>query len=229
MSGSLPRQTFVGQRQGKRTRVAERGGVGVEWTTLHILEGRVAKRRVNLSFTGKLQDEPLLWLLTLSVLAMLLTALPVLALEEASKPRRDEVARRGAEVMPFSLEQTTHIFTKTEKGGLQQVIVKEIPNTEQVKLIQVHLSKISREFAQGDFSDPAKIHGEDMPGLAELRKAKPGEITIEYKELRNGAQINYATDDPALIKAVHQWFDAQLSDHARHAIPGDANRPMHAR
>jgi len=194
-----------------------------------VLEARVAKRRVHLSFPGKLKDEPLSWLLTLSMLGVLLTASPLLAVEEASKARRDEIARRGAEVMPFSLEQTTHIFTKTEKGGLQQVIIKEIPNTEQVKLIQVHLSKISREFAQGDFSDPAKIHGEDMPGLAELRKAKPGEIKIEYKELRNGAQINYATDDPALIEAVHQWFDAQLSDHARHAIPGHTNHPTHAR
>ena len=194
-----------------------------------VLEAQVAKRRVHLSFPGRLKDEPLLWRMTLPMLAMLLTALPVLALEEASELRLDEVARRGAQVMPFSLEQTTHIFAKTEKGGLQQVIVKETSNTEQVKLIQAHLSKISREFAQGDFSDPARIHGEDMPGLAELRKAKPGEIKVGYKELTNGAQIDYATDDPALIKAVHQWFDAQLSDHARHAIPGDANRPMHAR
>ena len=196
---------------------------------LYILEAGVAKGRVHLSFPGKLKDEPLLWLLTLSMMAMLLTALPVLALEEASEPRLDEVARRGAQVMPFSLEQTTHIFAKTEKGGLQQVIVKETSNTGQVKLVQAHLSKISREFAQGDFSDPARIHGEDMPGLAELRKAKPGEITIEYKELSNGAQINYATDDPALIEAVHQWFDAQLSDHARHAIPGHTDHPTHAR
>ncbi|MDZ4339759.1 MAG: aspartate carbamoyltransferase [candidate division NC10 bacterium] len=189
----------------------------------------MAKRRVHLSFPGKIKDERLLWLMALSILAMLLTALPVLALEEASELRLDEVARRGAQVMPFSLEQTTHIFTKTEKGGLQQVIVKETSNTEQVKLIQAHLSKISREFAQGDFSDPAKIHGEGMPGLAELRKAKPGEIRVEYKELTNGAQIDYSTDDPALIEAVHQWFEVQLSDHARHAIPGDAKRPMHAR
>jgi len=196
---------------------------------LYILEAGVAKGRVHLSFPGKLKDEPLLWLLTLSMMAMLLTALPVLALEEASEPRLDEVARRGAQVMPFSLEQTTHIFAKTEKGGLQQVIVKETSNTGQVKLVQAHLSKISREFAQGDFSDPARIHGEDMPGLAELRKAKPGEITVEYKELSNGAQINYATDDPALIEAVHQWFDAQLSDHARHAIPGHTDHPTHAR
>lgn len=189
----------------------------------------MAKGRVHLSFPGKLKDEPLLWLLTLSMMAMLLTALPVLALEEASEPRLDEVARRGAQVMPFSLEQTTHIFAKTEKGGLQQVIVKETSNTGQVKLIQAHLSKISREFAQGDFSDPTRIHGEDMPGLAELRKAKPGEIKVEYKELSNGAEIDYSTDDPALIEAVHQWFEAQLSDHARHAIPGHTTHPTHAR
>ena len=189
----------------------------------------MATRRVHLSFPGKIKDEPLLWRMTLPMLAMLLTALPVLALEEASKPGLDEIARRGAQVMPFSLERTTHIFAKTENGGLQQVIVKETSNTEQVKLIQAHLSKLSREFAQGDFSDPARIHGEDMPGLVELRKAKPGEIKVEYKELTNGAQIDYSTNDPALIEAVHQWFDAQLSDHARHAIPGDANRPMHAR
>jgi len=189
----------------------------------------VVKKGAHLRSSGKLKDEALLWGMVLSMLAMLLTALPVLALEEASEPRRDEIARRGAEVMPFSLEQTTHIFTKTEKGGLQQVIVKEIPNTEQVKLVQAHLSKISREFAQGDFSDPAKIHGEDMPGLAELRKAKPGEIKVEYKELSTGAEIDYSTDDPALIEAVHQWFDAQLSDHAQHAIPGHTDHPTHAR
>jgi hypothetical protein len=67
-----------------------------------------------------------------------------------------------------------------------------------------------------------------MPGLAELRKAKPGEITIEYRELSNGAQIAYSTDDPSLIKAVHQWFDAQLSDHAQHAVPGHTANPTHA-
>jgi hypothetical protein len=34
-----------------------------------------------------------------------------------------------------------------------------------------------------------------------------------------GAQIGYSTDDPSLINTIHQWFDAQLSDHARHAVP----------
>lgn len=164
-----------------------------------------------------------------SILATLLIAVSVPAVEKASGARLDEVARRGAHVMPFSLEHTTHIFTKTAKGGLQQVVVKDIANTEQIKLIRDHLSKISSKFARGDFSDPARIHGADMPGLAELRKAGPGQIRVEYKELTKGAQIEYSADDPSLIDAIYRWFDAQLSDHARHAVSGHIHHPRHDR
>ena len=145
----------------------------------------------------------------------------------ASEARLNEVAVRGAHVMPFALEQTTHVFTKTTQGGVQQVIVKDKGNNEQIKLIREHLLKISHDFTQGDFSNPAKIHGESMPGLAELRKAKQGQIEIKYKDLADGAEITYSTKSPSLIKAIHQWFDAQLSDHARHAVSGHAHHSMH--
>lgn len=145
----------------------------------------------------------------------------------ASEDRLDEVAQRGSHVMPFSLEQTTHVFSKTDKGGVQQVIVKDKANAQQINLIREHLAKISAEFKQGDFSNPAKIHGNNMPGLDELRKAKQGQIKIVYKELADGAEITYSTDYPNLINALHQWFDAQLSDHARHAVSGHANHTMH--
>jgi hypothetical protein len=130
---------------------------------------------------------------------MLLMAGSVAASENATDSRLDEVQRRGARVMPFSLEQTTHIFTKTDKGGIQQVIAKENADADQIGLIRSHLAKISRQFAQGDFSDPAKIHGDDMPGLAALREAEPGRIRIEYEGLKNGGQIVYSADDPGLI------------------------------
>jgi hypothetical protein len=146
---------------------------------------------------------------------------------KASEARLDEVAQRGRHVMPFNLEQTTHVFSRTENGGVQQVIVKDKSNAEQIKLIREHLAKISHEFTQGDFSNPAKIHGDTMPGLNELRKAKPGQIKIDYKELTDGAEITYSTDDANFINALHQWFDAQLSDHARHAVTGHTNHSMH--
>ena len=56
-------------------------------------------------------------LIVLAWLAWLITA-PVFAAEPASEQRLDEVAERGAHVMPFDLEKTVHIFSKTDTGGI---------------------------------------------------------------------------------------------------------------
>ena len=155
------------------------------------------------------------------------SSLSIHAVEKANEARLDEIAQRGTQIMPFNLDQTVHVFSKKEDGGLQQVVVKNQTNTGQIKLIRQHLNEIANKFKQGDFSDPSKLHGDNMPGLAILKKARPGEINIIYTELSDGAQIVYSSDDPALILAIHQWFDAQLSDHARHAMPNYPHHLMH--
>ena len=152
---------------------------------------------------------------------------PSYAVEKASKKRLDEVAQKGAHVMPFDLERMTHIFTKTPQGGIQQVIVKNPEDYDQIKLIREHLTQISGKFQQGDYSNPAKIHGNAMPGLEVLRKAKPNLLKIVYKKMPNGAEIIYSTNSPTLITTIHQWFDAQLSDHSRHAVSGHSMHKMH--
>ncbi len=130
--------------------------------------------------------------------------------------RLEEVATRGAEVMPFDLEETTHIFEKREDGGLQQVIADNASDDEQIRLIRVHLREEAGRFQQGDFHDPAKIHGADMAGLHELVMGHE-RITIVYSDLPAGAQILYTTADDQLVAAIHAWFDAQLADHGEHA------------
>jgi hypothetical protein len=132
-----------------------------------------------------------------------------------AQTRQGEVAARGAKVMPFDLEQTTHVFQKLDDGGLQKVVVKDPSNKKQIALIQSHLREESEKFRKGDFSDPAKIHGEDMPGLAQL-KAGAAKIAIGYTALPDGAQIRYAAKDPKLVAALHQLFSAQVSDHGHH-------------
>ena len=161
----------------------------------------------------------MLRLMVLTALLLPILAGPTQASENASKARQEEVTKRGAQVMSFSLERTVHIFAKTKSGGIQQVIIKDKADSHQITLIRKHLSNIAKEFAQGNFSDPAKIHGKDMPGLAELEKARPDQLRIVYKKLTKGAQIEYSSDNPALIDAIHRWFDAQLADHAG-ALPG---------
>jgi len=159
--------------------------------------------------------------LTLIATAILGLTLTHAALAEPASPERlNEVTQRGMHVMPFDLKQTQHIFTKTETGGVQQVIVKDPNNSKQIDLIRQHLTRISGKFSRGDFSDPDKIHGKNMPGLAALRTAKPGQLHVQYKELPDGAEITYSAEGKELIDAIHQWFDAQLADHGPDAMPG---------
>ena len=56
-----------------------------------------------------------------SLLITLLVTIPTHAVEKASEQRLDEVVQRGSHVMPFNLEQTTHIFSKTEKDIIKSV------------------------------------------------------------------------------------------------------------
>lgn len=147
----------------------------------------------------------------------------------AAPAREAEVAARGAVVMPFDLKATSHVFSKSRNGGLQQVLVRNPKDARQLRLVRSHLREIAGRFEKRDFSAPAQIHGEAMPGLAELTQAKPGEITIHYRDLPNGAQIRYATSNPALVTVLHQWFDAQLADHGADAMEGHAEHHGHGR
>lgn len=140
----------------------------------------------------------------------------------ASGQRQADVAQRGRDVMPFSLAATTHIFTKTTLGGVQQVVVKNANDTEQVRLTRLHLREIRDQFRRGDFSGPTRIHGQDMPGLAELKASKPGHIAITYKDIPAGAELSYTTENAALVSALQRWFDAQLSDHGKDAMSDHA-------
>ncbi len=157
---------------------------------------------------------------TLATVAILgaLWATGALAFQET---RQEEIAEKGAEVMPFDLEKTTHVFEKTETGGVQKVVADDPNDAEQVALIREHLEEEAAAFRRGDLSDPSEIHGEEMPGLKEL-EAGAKEMDIRYSELPDGAKIEYETSDPALVTALHTWFDTQVSDHGDHAEDGSS-------
>ncbi len=126
--------------------------------------------------------------------------------------RQERVAEKGARVMPFDLEATTHVYEKTGNGGVQKVVADDPDDAENVAAIREHLREEADAFGRGEFSDPASIHGGDMPGLAEL-EAGAGRVEVRYEDLPDGAQIVLESEDPELVAAVHEWFDAQLSDH----------------
>jgi len=113
-----------------------------------------------------------------------------------------------------------HVFTKTSDGGTLSVITKDAADERQIRMVRAHLQDMRGRFQRGDYSGPSHIHGDDMPGLAQLKAAKLGEIKVSYREVPAGAELQYRTADARLITALHEWIDAQLSDHGKDAMSG---------
>jgi hypothetical protein len=150
---------------------------------------------------------------------LLLLSTSSLALEKTSPESTKPVPQGTEKSLPYARDETLQTFSKTVHGGVQHVIAKSEKNTRQIKLIQAHLLKISKEFRKGDFSATERIHGVDMPGLVQLKKAETDDVLYEYKALPNGAQIHYSSEYPQLVQALHEWFDAQKSSHGDDAVP----------
>lgn len=129
---------------------------------------------------------------------------------------QEHVHHRAHGVMPFEMSKTVHIFVMTESGGVQKVIAKDAGATDQIALIQQHLKHEAEKFQQGDYSDPATLHGANMPGLKDLR-AGASAIKVRYTDLPLGAEITFETTDLHLLTAIHRWFGAQLSEHGADA------------
>ena len=130
--------------------------------------------------------------------------------------RQEHVHQMAHSVMPFDISKTVHIFKMTESGGVQRVIAKDPGATDQIELIQQHLRHEAKMFQQGNYSDPAKLHGAEMPGLKDL-EAGASRIKVSYEAVPSGAEIRFETTDPRLLTAIHRWFGAQLSEHGADA------------
>jgi hypothetical protein len=134
------------------------------------------------------------------------------------RARQEVVARRGAIVMPFDLDRTTHVFQPASYGGDQTIVADEPTDLDQIRLIREHLQAEAAAFARGDFGDPAQIHSDEMPGLREL-EANYQAIEVTYEPTTDGARITYRSSDASVVDALYDWFAAQVSDHGPHAEP----------
>ncbi len=129
---------------------------------------------------------------------------------------QEHVHHMSHTVMPFDMAKTLHVFAMDDSGGVMRVVARDPGDTEQIELIRRHLEHEAGKFQKGDYSDPAALHGADMPGLKELR-AGASEIEVSYQELPDGAAISFRTKDLHLVTSVHRWFGAQLSEHGSDA------------
>jgi len=153
--------------------------------------------------------------LTLTLAAVALASLPTLAARQAA-PAQDPHAgmnQRGAMVMGFDQDKTTHHFSLYEDGGAIEVSVKDAADTANRDAIRSHLPHIAMMFGQGNFDAPMMVHDSaHVPGTAVMTTLKD-KIGYRYVETPNGGRVDITTTDKAALAAVHEFLTFQIRDH----------------
>jgi len=119
---------------------------------------------------------------------------------------------RGKQFMGFDQDATIHHFILTAGGGRIEVAAKSADDTKSAAEIRAHLRHIAHAFGDGDFSVPALVHDEKVPGVAAM-KAAGAALTYIFVETARGAQVDITGSTPDAIRAVHEFLRFQIKDH----------------
>lgn len=156
-----------------------------------------------------------------ALLACLLVSLFATAQAQEPEAGKHAANSTGAhQSLPYAIDRALEGFAKTANGGIMQIVAKSANDTQQIKPMQQYLRQTAEEYQKGDFSSTERFHGTDMPGLAQMKAAKTGEIKYQYKALDNGGQIVFSSEDPQLLNALHAWIDAQIKEHGSAGLSG---------
>ena len=146
------------------------------------------------------------WLTTLACAFLAAVATP------AAQDPHAQMNARGAQVMGFDQDKTTHHFYLYPNGGAIDVSVKDDKDTANRDAIRSHLPHIAMMFGQGDLSAPMLVHDTNVPGTADMAKLKD-KIAYAYHETPHGGRVDITTTDPAALAAVHAFLRFQITDH----------------
>ena len=106
---------------------------------------------------------------------------------------------------------STHLFDALADGGRIE-LQRDVEDPEGVAQIRQHLQQIAKAFGEGDFSEPAFVHMQSVPG-ASVMAAKRAAITYRYRELPRGGEVRIVTQDAEALHAIHEFMAFQRQEH----------------
>jgi hypothetical protein len=118
---------------------------------------------------------------------------------------------RGLKAMGVDQYTSTHRFDALDDGGRIE-LQRDVDDAAGVTQIREHLQAIAAAFKSGDFSTPAFVHMQQVPG-ADVMAARRNVITYTFSELPRGGELRITTRDPAALEAIHAFLSFQRSDH----------------
>jgi hypothetical protein len=148
-------------------------------------------------------------MLTTFLVAILASGAMLAAQQPSHQSSLDE---RGAHVMGFDQQKTTHHFYLYPDGGAIDVAANDPHDEADIKAARAHLPHIAKMFGEGDFSAPVLVHAMNVPGTADLARLKD-RLSYHYEETPHGGRVNIVTADPDALAALHRFLRFQIADH----------------
>jgi hypothetical protein len=131
----------------------------------------------------------------------------------AQMEKKAETKQRGAVVMGFDQNKTTHHFRLTVSGGFIQVEVNDSVDAVNRDLVRTHLKTIAEEFAAGNFAKPFGTHDEMPPGVKTMERKKSA-ISYQFEPTESGGRVRIGTKSADAVRAVHDFLRYQITGHA---------------
>lgn len=146
------------------------------------------------------------------MLTLALLSSGVFAATSAAQDHHAAMTARGEHAMGFDQAATAHHFYLYEDGGAIEVTVRDRSDKKNLEAIRAHLPQIVQQFAKGDFSTPAFVHDQDVPGVADMARLRD-RIAYGYDDIRDGGRIRITTRHARARSAVHEFLRFQIQDH----------------
>jgi hypothetical protein len=118
---------------------------------------------------------------------------------------------RGAEGMGVDQYASKHLFDALPDGGRIEFQFNS-DDPAGVAQIRSHLQEIQVAFKAGDFSTPAFVHDQEVPGTAVMAERRE-HIEYQYRDLPRGGELRLVTQDPQALAAIRDFMAFQRDDH----------------
>ncbi|HXY69226.1 MAG TPA: hypothetical protein VEH62_07225 [Gemmatimonadales bacterium] len=118
---------------------------------------------------------------------------------------------RGANVMGVDQYTSRHVFEPLADGGRIE-LQRAVDDSVGAAQIRRHLHEIADAFARGDFTAPALVHLQEVPGTGTMA-ARRALIRYDVADLPRGGELRITTTDPDALAAVHAFLAFQRREH----------------
>ena len=118
---------------------------------------------------------------------------------ETSETSQSEQAQNS------TFDPPVHSLEKTDSGAIHMIVASENMDTEQVADLKEIVKFISEQDSLGREPDLVELYG-DKPGLA-VTQEKRDEYAVDYIETTNGAGLQFSSENPEIVAALHEWVD----------------------